>query len=222
VTALYSANYGAWDPPRQQPVPVQMFTESDHPLATTARYLKPGYQHVGHSHPGQNSTQNRLDAKWWKCRPDLACPDEEITVWLDSSVTILTHDFADICKAALGRADALLMRHPWRDCIYSEATASRVAGLEPKYGGQPISEQVEHYRAQGHPEHWGLVQTTVMVRRDNRRTRALNEAWWNEITHWSIQDQLSLPPLLRTMDVRWKFWKPGLIEAKHIRWGAYN
>lgn len=221
MTALYSANYGAWDPPRSNVVPVRLFTEKTHPLATKADYLKP-YQPVSHSHPQPDVTQHRLDAKWWKCRPDLACPDEEITVWLDSSVTILTPDFADICTEEFGKADALLMRHPWRDCIYTEAKMSRIPGLEQKYGGQPIPEQVAHYRAQGHPEHWGLVQTTVMVRRDNRRTRALNEAWWNEITHWSIQDQLSLPPLLRTMDVRWKYWKPSPIDAKLIRWGAFN
>ena len=31
MTALYSANYGAWDPPRSQAVPVQLFTEHDAP-----------------------------------------------------------------------------------------------------------------------------------------------------------------------------------------------
>ena len=25
-----------------------------------------------------------------------------------------------------------------------------------------------------------------------------------------------------TMNVRWKFWEPGLIESKMIRWGTFN
>jgi hypothetical protein len=222
---IYSANYGGWDPPRAQPVPVQMFTERDHPLANTARYIRPGYQHVGHSHPGQNSTQHRLDAKWWKCRPDLACPGEEVTIWIDSSVTILRPDFEALCLAELGDDDALFMRHPWRDCIYTEAKASQVPELDHKYGGMFVSDQMAAYREAGHPEHWGLIQSTVLVRRDNERTRVLNDQWWNEITYWSIQDQVSLPYLLRKATkrrLRWHYWPVNPIKAGWLRWGSYN
>ena len=218
---IYSANYGAWDPPRAQPVPVRLFTEATHPLATTARYLNPPGPRP-RNHPPLPQTQNRLDAKWWKVRPDLACPDAEVTIWVDASVTILRPDFEALALAELGDDDALFMRHPWRDCIYEEADASMISGLAAKYGGQFVAEQMEHYRAQGHPEHWGLVQSTVIVRRNNDRVRALDEAWWAEITEWSIQDQLSLPYVLRTADLRWHYWPVNPILAGWLRWGTYN
>lgn len=210
---IYSANYGAWDPPRTQPVPVRLFTETTHPLACTSRYRRPP------------QTQNRLDAKWWKVRPDLACPDADVTIWMDASVTLLRADAESVCLAELGDDDALFMSHPWRDCVYDEYHASSgTPGLDQKYGHQFTAEQMAHYREEGHPEHWGLVQTTFIVRRNNARVRALDDAWWHEIEHWSIQDQLSLPFVLRKLGrrLRWHYWPVNPIAAGWLRWGAFN
>ena len=221
MVVLYTANYGSWDPPRQQPVYVRTFTERTHPLTVTASYIQP--PHVHHGHPVPAETQNRLDAKWWKLNPDEALPGEDVTIWIDASVTILRADFADLCLAELGDDDALFMRHPWRDCIYTEAAASLVPGLDSKYGRQFLPEQMDHYRAQGHPEGWGLIQSTVLVRRDNDRVRELNDRWWAEIVQWSIQDQLSLPYVVRRMkDLRWHYWPTNPIEAGWLRWGTFN
>ena len=150
-------------------------------------------------------------------------PGEPVTIWIDSSVTILRPDFADLCLSELGDDDALFMPHPWRDCIYDEAQASLMPELDHKYGGQFIPEQMAAYREAGHPEHWGLVQSTVMVRRDNVRTATLNDQWWNEITYWSIQDQLSLPYLVRKAKwLRWHYWPVNPIAAGWLAWGMYN
>ena len=220
---IYSANYGHWDPPRAQPVPVRMFTYKDHPLDQRARYLPAEEERRHHKPPPQ--TRTRLNAKWWKLRPDLACPGSDVTIWIDASVTILNPDIEALALAELGDDDALFMRHPWRDCVYEEATASLEPGVIVKYGGQFIPEQMARYRAQGHPEHWGLIQTTMLVRRNNARAAAMNEAWWREITEWSIQDQLSLPPILRTLTrrrLRWHYWPVNPIAAGWLRWGSYN
>ncbi len=204
---IYSANYGDYEPVRPQPSSVSMFSDITIPPVIT------DWQRVGTAVP-------RMDAKWWKVKPELACPGAEVTVWIDGSVTLLVPDFYERAVAELGDDDALFMAHPWRDCIYDEREASHPNG---KYDGQPTREQVETYRAAGHPEHWGLIQTTVMVRRDTPRMRAVNEAWWAEMLRWSVQDQLSLPPLLRTMDLRWHAWpEHPIFDLGWLRWGEYN
>ena len=216
---IYSANYGGWDPPRAQPVAVRMFTDETHPLTLAAPYVP---ERGDRAHPTDPQTQNRLNAKWWKLRPDLACPEAEVTVWIDASVTILRPDIEALALEELGDDDALFMRHPWRDDIYAEQEASHP---NMKYDGQPTAGQVAHYRADGHPEHWGLIQTTMLVRRNNARVRALDEAWWDEIVRWSIQDQLSLPYLLRMFTkrrLRWHYWPENPIAAGWLRWGSYN
>jgi TOD1/MUCI70, glycosyltransferase-like domain len=199
---IYSAVYGGFDTIRPQPVPIRRFTDISHPLA----YPDP-----------------RMKAKWWKVRPDLACPDADVTIWIDGSMDVLIPDLAERCLDALGDLDALFVRHQERDDIYEEAAFSRRGA---KYAGQPMREQVERYRADGHPEHWGLIHAAFLVRRNSRAMRSFDQAWWREITHWSIQDQLSLPPLLRTLPLRWRFWDvspldvlPG--DARWVHWGTH-
>jgi hypothetical protein len=81
---------------------------------------------------------------------------------------------------------------------------------------------VTHYWNEGHPAHWGLVHSGLLVRRNTARMRAFDQAWWDEITKWSIQDQLSLPYLLRTMDLRWHYWPTDPITAGWVQWGSFN
>lgn len=195
----YTAIYGGFDTIRTQPVPVRLFTEATHPLP----YADP-----------------RLAAKFWKLRPDLACPDADVTIWVDGSIDILRPDLPELCLAALGDADAIFMRHPERDCIYAEVPASRM--VPRKYGGMPLERQVEAYRAAGHPEHWGLFHCALMVRRNTPAVRALDEAWWAENVRWSIQDQLSLPPLLRTIPLDYRVFKVSPIQAGWVRWDGLH
>ena len=208
---IYSANYGGWDPPRSQPVPVQTYTDETQPIPRDDPRMAVAYL--------SDLSYPRLAAKWWKVRPDLACPDAGITVWIDGSMTLLVPDLLSRAVEELGSDDALFMRHPWRDCIYDEREASHP---NEKYDGQPTDEQVMAYRNAGHPAHWGLAHSGLIVRRNNRRVRAFDERWWQEIALWSIQDQLSLPFLLRTTPLRWHWWPTDPITAGWVRWGSFN
>jgi hypothetical protein len=61
----------------------------------------------------------------------------------------------------------------------------------------PLAEQVESYRAEGMPEHAGLMAATLIARSPgSEAVNRINEAWWKEITRWSYRDQLSLPVVL--------------------------
>jgi hypothetical protein len=140
---------------------------------------------------------------------------------------VLRPDLTQLCLAALGRDDAIFVRHPQRDDIYDEAALSIHMG---KYAGMPLLEQVNAYRRAGHPEHWGLMHAGMLVRRNNARMRAVNEAWWDEIVRWSVQDQLSLPPLLRTMPLEYRWFDVAPLDmTPHglapgmgwVRWGTH-
>lgn len=197
----YSAIYGGYDIWGPQAIPVRLFTDETHPL--------PHY------------TDPRKAAKWWKVFPHLACPDADVTIWLDGRMEVRCADLADRALDALGDADLLLVRHPFWDDIYRDAVESRKA---LKYRGEPMEEQVAAYRAAGHPAHFGLMHCGFLVRRDNDRMRAFNAAWWAEIERWSIQDQLSLPEMLRThpeIAVRW--WPRSPLDVNRgdagwVRW----
>lgn len=134
----------------------------------------------------------RMAAKYWKLHPHIACPDADVTLWLDASMQatpIVTSLFDKI-----GTADAALFVHPDRDCVYDELDGT-YRWRHWIYEGQPLARQVEHYHALGMPEHWGLYASGSMVRM-NGAALLMNAMWWEECSRWSVQDQLSLPFVL--------------------------
>ena len=124
-------------------------------------------------------------------------PTYDFCIWIDGSIRILRSDFAEYLISKLGTFGIGMLRHPDRDCIFDEAFVSLDEVNMPKYLGLPLSDQVEHYRRQGYPEHNGLLAAGVIVR-DLRapRLEAINGHWWEENLRWSYQDQLSLPYVL--------------------------
>ena len=193
MNEVYTAICGGYD--REWAVPVERRLILDTP--ETAQYLE-GHGSIGGS---------RLAAKFWKTHPHVACPDAEVTVWLDGNMVPNRPSFLDDLVRELGDDDLLLFRHPWRDDIYEEAAVSRTG---QKYDGQPLEAQVAAYREQGHPEHWGLMHAAVIVRRNTPAMRALDDALWAETLRWTLQDQIALAYLLRGWGGRWH-WHPDSI-----------
>lgn len=138
-------------------------------------------------------------AKFYKLFPHVALPDHDFTVWIDGSHEIQSETFVFDCMAAVMDAGIAVYEHPWRQCIYDEAVASLDL---VKYQGLPITEQVDAYRAEGHPEKWGLYATGTMARANTPAVAALMADWWAEMGRWTYQDQLSLPVVCRRRDIR--------------------
>jgi hypothetical protein len=123
------------------------------------------------------------------------------TIWIDGSVQLISPDFAQAVIRAAETTGWAMFAHPRRDCIYDEL---RFSLAMPKYKEQPMVEQVEHYSAQGFPEHAGLMACGVIARKSNRGDiAAAGEDWWQENLRWSYQDQLSLPVVFWRRGMRW-------------------
>jgi hypothetical protein len=192
VTAIYTAVMGGYDDllPHPEIPGVEFIAFTDRPVESDhwdVRVIDPGPGHP------------RTVAKQFKLFPHRVPPEHEYTIWIDGSHEILTDRFADHAMAAIGDSDIAVYEHPYRDCIYIEADAS--VDLE-KYLGLPIREQVESYRAEGHPERWGLYACGTIARRNTPAVEALMDDWSAEIDRWTYQDQLSLPVVCRRRGVR--------------------
>lgn len=184
MITCYTANYGWFDPPRQQIIPIRTFTDASHPMP----YPDP-----------------RKNAKWWKVKPELACPDADISVWLDSSAIVRVPDFVEQVARALGDHEALFFRHPYWSSIHQEVAESRKA---EKYDEWDLEGQLQAYLDVGMPETVQLVHTAFIARRNTPAVREIGARWWSEMRQWGLQDQISLPYLL------WKN-EPGLDYVIH-------
>lgn len=192
VTAIYD-NYDVLQPIRQQAglnVEWVCVTDNDD-LVAVGREL--GWRVIVEKQPDLHP--NRA-AKRPKMFPWLYT-DAVQTIWLDASFRVISETFA---AEAIGYADPIAQfKHPWRDCIYTEASESSAIS---KYRAEPVMGQVSYYQALGHPPHWGLWATGVIARHITPDVIRLSLRWADEIAKWSFQDQISQPFVLREVELR--------------------
>lgn len=143
----------------------------------------------------------------------------DYTIWVDGNVTIQP-GFLD-CLEDLGPDGFALHAHPSRDCIYEEALATGVVVPE-KYDLKAIEFQIQHYRWLDFPEHYGLWACGSFARTPSAKLDRMMDQWYDEITHWSVQDQLSLPPVARGFDVRPATWPYNQNSSPWFRLGPHG
>jgi len=81
-----------------------------------------------------------------------------------------------------------------RDCIYEEAKACLILGLVKL---KDVKKQMEKYKREGFPAHFGLSENNIILRRHNgERVIKLMEDWWKELNLYTHRDQLSLAYVL--------------------------
>ena len=197
--AIYSALYGDYEEPKPLPdLGVEAIMYTDNPDLQA-----PGWT-VRHQLLMDADTPPMMLAKYWKCHPEVAMPDADVSLWLDASMTVLVDDYVQRCLDVLGDDDWVMAPHPDRTCVYDEADFS---ALLPRYEGARLHEQAEFYRGIGHPAKWGLFANGANVRRHTPAVAEVCEQWWWECQNRSWQDQVSLPVLVR-------------LAGKRLRWNA--
>ena len=96
-----------------------------------------------------------------------------------------------------GRTIAIHKNGSW-DCPYIEA-----ALMSLRLVAQPeeIRRQMDFYRSEGFPEHFGSLENPVIIRKchDEELQRVMH-SWWEQVERFTYRDQLSLPYVL---------WKSG-------------
>lgn len=136
--------------------------------------------------------------------------DADITIWMDGNTKLIAPPEMIVDKY-LGDYDMAMFKHGGRNCIYDEAIEVAKLGLD---NVELIIEQAKYYEDHGFPKQRGLLSGYFIIRRNNQRTRDLNEAWWADYTRFCRRDQLSLMPAIDKSGVRvnpipekWVQWK---------------
>lgn len=191
-TAIYTAIFGTYDDLREQLV----LTDVDYLCFTDSRDLQaaPPWQVVrinGLVAPGDACLHPRMRAKRFKCFPHHYLHTYDHTIWVDGAIDVVDPAFAEVVTGSINDSGMAVFAHPDRNCIYEEAAESV---RMPKYDRAALIKQIRHYRSVGYPAQNGLYAGGVIGRATNSDlTEHICEDWWQEITRWSYQDQLSLP-----------------------------
>jgi hypothetical protein len=141
--------------------------------------------------PACRTVDERIrQARRIKTLPHLFLPPHAVSVWIDANLELRVSPRA--LTKFVGREPLATFAYPdtygHRDCAYQEARACILRGKDDR---SRIEAQMNRYRDMGFPEHAGLAETSIVVRRDTPECRALGELWWAEISKGSRRDQLS-------------------------------
>lgn len=115
-------------------------------------------------------------------------PEAEYSLWVDGCFLIRPDFRIERFIRLMGDRDILTFQHPRHDCTYEHAEGIVKFGLDRSL---TVAAQMLRYREAGFPEHAGMVQTNVLLRRHTEAVRRFNEKWWEEIRAGSRRDQLS-------------------------------
>lgn len=118
-----------------------------------------------------------------KICPHLFLPDHHQNIWIDGNISPV-----DIDSFIENKSGFWIMDHPHRKCIYQEALRCIESG---KDAWDVISQQVDRYRMAGYPSNEGMITSSVLIRDNDQKTRNFSQAWWNEVSQYSVRDQLS-------------------------------
>jgi hypothetical protein len=139
--------------------------------------------------------------------------DDEYSIWLDASFQIncnLTQWWKNHFKP-----DITCVRHPIRDCVYQEAIICTQNGRK---GVAKALEQVQSYRGII-PEHGGLIQSGLLMRKRTDFTINLCEEWFAELCRHSMRDQISFAKVSVNKPINYIQWdyRRSPEEFRHYR-----
>ncbi len=109
------------------------------------------------------------------------------SLWIDGDVR-LKRPMQEMIDLYLKDTDIAFFAHPLRDCIYQEQSVCQALALDNPF---IMIAQINKYKGLGYPEHNGLIDGSVILRRHTPEIAKLNEAWWAEIKRYSRRDQIS-------------------------------
>jgi len=140
-----------------------------------------------------------LAAKQMKMLPHLYLGTEK-SLWIDGAYQIRSPIIKTLVLKYLSKGDWVCRKHPHRDCLYDEGIFSTNL---PRYAKHPIHAQLEHYRSQGVPCHFGLWSCGFIGRNHTKENAEFGTRWLLENMAWSseVNDQICFPYLV------WKFQK---------------
>lgn len=188
--AIICANIGSIDAvhglPRQNiPYTYHYYTESNLPFPL----------------PNLNA---RMRSKYIKIMMHRFLPQYDAYIWIDGKVQVLTNNFAEMMVNELGSNDIGIMYHADRKTPHEEISfiehhmEQGNQYLLSRYGNQQIHRERELFDSE---YDYDLFETTLFIRRNNKKVNNVFEMWWNWCIEYSYFDQVVFSRIANFLNV---------------------
>lgn len=208
---IFSCNTGGYDEP--VPAPSLPFVDRFVMFSDRPDVVWPGWEVLPTQSPAQVK-HLRLISKWHKFFGARLFPDATVAVWLDGNTRPTRRLRSLIAEFTASGARLGVAVHPQRQDLQSEAHACERLGKFADGEAALARDQLARYARLGMPSDARLLATALMMFR-HASDPELQEAmalWWDEVSHYSRRDQLSLPYAL---------WRSGL-PVHHFQFDVFK
>lgn len=132
------------------------------------------------------------------CIPDEIFNNYEYSLYVDCKRPVLV-DFNYLLSCLGPESDYALRKHKRRDCAYEEA---EWLIKKDKHDTAMIQRQVEFYRRENFPSHYGLYWSVMLFRRHTKSVKEFSRLWWQQVEKYSFRDQVSFPYVVWKHDMK--------------------
>lgn len=203
MTVIYSANCGSFDKEfewENQGVPTFRLNDLDCP-------------------PRPQALTPRIYSKLIKCFGWQFFPNYDTYIWADSSFKFLK-GATEWLLSELGDADIAVVRHPWNKTIKEEYEFLIKNDFKPyvnkRYGTEFTTQQYAVIKSDPNYVDDCLFCGGIIVYRDKPVIQNMFKEWWYHITRYHLDDQLSLPYVLKNSGAKYNVIKKDIYHLPLI------
>ena len=154
----------------------------------------------------------RRESRKYKINPHIYLPTYDYTIYLDGSISMMISP-REAVEKYLNGFDIAVHLHPWRDCIYDEIRVCAKFNLVKK---EVAERQLEFIKSKGYPEHNGLTENGVIIRRRSEAMKQLSQQWQVMYDRFTQRDQLSFCYVCWRLGIRYNIINNSLREMRGL------
>ena len=145
----------------------------------------------------------------------------DITIWLDGA-SYIRKSIKEFIEKYINFDEYSLIgfKHRERDCIYDEALECVKVRKDNK---DIIKKQMDKYKKEKYPKHNGLIESTILFRKNNDKTLDKTmKLWFEEIKKFSYRDQLSFNYVANITKLQYKLLDINVFDNEFFGWKKHN
>lgn len=205
---VYTCNFGDYESikePRQidESVDYVLFTENE--KLTSKNWHVKVINNYGHD--------PRRASRLPKILPHMYLPDYDFSIYIDSSLELLSHDVRLMVAECLADEDIALFRHYKRNCVYDEIDCVLNDKDRKLSNPKKAHSILNKYKDMKYPKNNGLFENAIIFRRHNSNVAKLNEIWWREFADGPERDQFTFMYALQEA----RIWPRTIKRGKQFR-----
>ena len=138
-----------------------------------------------------------------------------ITIWMDGAIEVLKPISIFLKeKCDLEKYDMIGFKHKYRDCIYDEINECVRLNKETIDNALILEKFLIKEK---YPKHNGLIESTVLVRKNNKKVNILMNDWFNMLIKYTRRDQLTFNYCLWKNSIEINFLNLYVFDNKYFK-----